>query len=127
MSEQIRIKMKKKDIATKLIKTERLSPEETKKRIEVEQERVNRRGENSGLIPNVPQELKKKYPELIKEAGENPTALQTWKRFHNRKWTLPKDERRTLEGQWWNTKAVMKAVGRSGIKGFLRKIFRKNK
>ena len=111
-------------LGSKIIRPKKISKEEDRKRCAAEWKRQDFRGENIGLIPEVPKNLKEKYANLVEEAQKTSKALETWKRFEGG-WNLPKDDRRTLNEQWWNTKAVMKATGRTGIKGLIRKIFRK--
>ena len=127
MNKEIRIEEEEKaDITTKPIKPKRLSPEETEKRVAVEKRRVSRRGETSGLIPEVPKELKKKYVKLIRKTDKTSRATETWRGL-NTLYIPTVDNRKSLDEEWWNTKAVMKAVGRTGIRGFFRRIFGKNK
>jgi hypothetical protein len=129
MNKEIRIEVEEKiDMTTRPIKPKRLSKEETQKRIVVEKKRVNRRGETSGLIPEVPEALKEKYADIVKESNKTSKSLESWKRFHpNKRWyqLLPKDGRMTLEEQWWNTVAVNDAVDKLNKKGRLKRIFRK--
>jgi hypothetical protein len=111
MRKEIRIEEEKKiDITTKIIRPRQLSKEETQKRIAAEKIRLDRRGENSGLIPEVSEWLKKEYADDIIAFHKTSRARESWERLHHdyrRGENLPKDDRKTFDGDWWKTDALI--------------------
>lgn len=116
MKPQIREEVGRVDITSKTIRPKELSKDEMTKKAAAERKRLSRRGETSGLIPEVPQELKEEHKEYIKQSQETSMAEEIWKRMNMRgyKGNGKKDTRKEMGGDWWNTPELI-AVAEKGL------------